>query len=116
MRTILELLLALLDVFLVLLRGRPSGLRVGRGETIYPAPRDSSLFGVTQAPPRLLTLELYFAHLRGASVQQLSQEIQAPAEWVMERLEAARDCVEFEMPVAETGSVKKAKAAEIEPA
>jgi hypothetical protein len=96
-RALLEFVLGALDIGSILLRKRPTGLRWDSGEP--PLERMELPASVSRAKvPRIFTLQLYYAHLNGASSEDLSRQIQAPIDWVEERLEAARECVELDCP------------------
>jgi hypothetical protein len=98
-RALLEFVLGALDIGSILLRKRPTGLRVDSGE---PQLESVDLpASVNRAKvPRIFTLQLYYAHLNGVSAEDLSRQLHAPVDWVEERLEAARECVEFDNPTA----------------
>ncbi|MEO8129929.1 MAG: hypothetical protein ABI822_22695, partial [Bryobacteraceae bacterium] len=72
-------------------------------------PRQDGLERLTRAgSPRIFSMQLYFAHVNGVSIQKLSRELKLPEDWVEESVEAARMCVEFDLPVgAHNGLGKK---------
>jgi hypothetical protein len=94
------LVLMAIDAFSIVFRGRRC--RIGRCRMLAKwQPRDGGLERLTQAgTPRVFAMQLYFAHLNGVSIQNLSKELKLPEDWVEESVEAARMCVEFEMPVS----------------
>jgi len=94
---LLECIFGLVDVLSIVLRGRPSGFEWSRGATIYPDPGRIRRL-LPQSPPRVFTIELYYAHLSGATPEEISERLEVPVDWVADRIEAARECVEFELP------------------
>jgi hypothetical protein len=93
------LALMVLDAMSIVFRGRRC--RFGKNRTSGRwQPRQGGLERLTQGPtPRVFSMQLYFAHMNGASIENLSRELKLPADWVEESVEAARMCVEFELPV-----------------
>jgi hypothetical protein len=83
-----------LDAWSVLFRGRPIRRSARGWRKSLP---DLERLRKNQAPP-VFSMQLYFAHINGMSVEDLSRETKMPADWIEERLEAARECVEFELP------------------
>lgn len=96
-RSVVELLLGLVDVLFIMVRGRPSGLGWQQGETVVPDVGRIREY-LPAHPPRVFTMELYYAHLQGASTEEISRKLEVPAHWVRDRLDAARECLEFELP------------------
>jgi hypothetical protein len=47
----------------------------------------------------VLAIELYLAHLRGKSAEEISAALQLPCSVVEERIEAARLCVLYQLPL-----------------
>jgi hypothetical protein len=94
MGVLMGLILMTIDACAILLRGSPLR-RAARGWR-KQLPNLGRL-RKNQAPP-VFSMQLYFAHLNGMSVDDLSRETKLPKEWIEERLEAARECVEFELP------------------
>src|SRR3954466_15059850 len=95
----LGLALMVLDTFSIVFRGR----RCGIGKRHYAAkwqPRQGGLERLTRgSTPRVFSMQLYFAHMNGDSIEKLSRDLKLPADWVEESVETARMCVEFELPV-----------------
>ena len=97
--TIFGLVLMLTDTICIVFLGRRSQL----GKSRIPAgwhPKEGGLERLTQGgSPRVFSMQLYFAHVNGVSIQKLSRDLKLPEDWVEESVEAARMCVEFELPV-----------------
>jgi hypothetical protein len=45
---------------------------------------------------------MYYAHIRGASVEALAKKLELSADWVNERIEAARLSIERQVVVCRT--------------
>jgi hypothetical protein len=97
---VVGLVLMTLDACAVLFRGRPIRRSPSRWRKSIP---DLARLWKNQAPP-VFSMQLYFAHLNGMSVADLSRETKLPPEWIEERLEAARECVEFELPSVDSAA------------
>src|SRR5215218_3696357 len=92
------LVLMVIDTFSIILRGKRSLLGKRRVKGVWhPAP-DRLQHLVQAGSPRVFSMQLYFAHVNGVSIQKLSRELKLPEDWVEESVETARMCVEFEMP------------------
>ena len=44
----------------------------------------------------ILSIEMYYAHDRGASIEAIARKLGYPEEWVRERIEAARRSIEHQ--------------------
>ena len=96
---ILGLALMAIDTFSIVFRGKRCRIGNSRMSAAWQ-PRRGGLEQLTQAAaPRVFSMQLYFAHMNGASIKNLSHELKLPEDWVEESVEAARMCVEFELPV-----------------
>jgi hypothetical protein len=88
-----------LDTFSIVFRGRRCRLGKNRMAARWQ-PLKGGLERLTQrTAPRVFSMQLYFAHINGDSIQKLSRDLKLPEDWVEESVEAARMCVEFELPV-----------------
>ena len=47
----------------------------------------------------ILSVEMYYAHARGASIEAIAKKLGFPEEWVNERIEAARLAIERQVAV-----------------
>ena len=96
--SILGFTLMVIDTFSIMLRGK----RCGIGKSWMSAGWQPARAGLEQLTkirtPRVFSMQLYFAHLSGASITSLAQQLKLPEEWVEESVESARMCVEFEPP------------------
>jgi len=101
---ILGLALMLLDTFSIVFRGKLC--RIGKHHSSLKwQPQQGGLERLTRGTaPRVFSMQLYFAHLSGDSIEKLSRDLKLPADWVEESVETARMCVEFELPVNAPGS------------
>jgi hypothetical protein len=102
---IFGIVLMAIDTFSIVFRGKRCRIGKSRMAAVWQ-PRRGGLEQLTQAgTPRVFSMQLYFAHVNGASIKNLSHELKLPEDWVEESVEAARMCVEFEMPaVSDTRS------------
>ncbi len=95
---ILGLALMLADTFSIIFRGK----RCQMGKSRLPdgwQPRQGGFERLTQTGnPRVFSMQLYFAHVNGVSIEKLSRDLKLPEDWVEESVEAARMCVEFDLP------------------
>ncbi len=91
---LMGLILMTIDALAIVVRGNPIRRSASGWRRSLP---DVEGLRKNQAPP-VFSMQLYFAHLNGMSVDDLSRETKLPREWIEERLEAARECVEFELP------------------
>jgi hypothetical protein len=96
---ILGLALMVLDTFSIVFRG--TRCRIGNRRSCAKwQPRQAGFERLTRgATPRVFSMQLYFAHVNGDSIEKLSRDLKLPADWVEESVETARMCVEFELPV-----------------
>ena len=96
---ILGLLLMVLDAFSIMFLGKRC--RVGKSRVSAGwQPREGGLERLTHTgSPRVFSMQLYFAHLSGVSIRKLARDLKLPEDWVEESVEAARMCVEFDLPV-----------------
>ena len=96
---ILGLLLMALDTFLIVFLGKRC--RIGKSRISAGwQPREGGFERLTHTgSPRVFSMQLYFAHVNGVSIQKLSRDLKLPEDWVEESVEAARMCVEFDLPV-----------------
>ena len=46
----------------------------------------------------ILSIELYVAHQKGRSIEEIATALQVPADMIAERIESARLCVEHQIP------------------
>ena len=96
---ILGLALMVLDTFSIVFRGTRCCIGKRRSSAKWQ-PRQGGLERLTRgATPRVFSMQLYFAHMNGDSIEKLSRDLKLPADWVEESVETARMCVEFELPV-----------------
>ena len=96
---ILGLLLMAIDTFSIVFLGKRC--RIGKSR-VSPGwqPREGGLERLTHTgSARVFSMQLYFAHVNGVSIHKLSRELKLPEDWVEESVEAARMCVEFDLPV-----------------
>jgi hypothetical protein len=95
---ILGVALMVIDAFSIIFRGK----RCGVGKSWTSAGWQPARAGLEQLTkvrtPRVFSMQLYFAHVNGASITSLSHQLKLPEEWVEESVESARMCVEFEPP------------------
>jgi hypothetical protein len=92
------LALMALDTISIVFRGSRCHIGQNRMSARWQ-PRQGGLERLTQgATPRVFSMQLYFAHVNGVSIQKLSHDLKLPEDWVEESVEAARMCVEFELP------------------
>jgi DNA-binding Lrp family transcriptional regulator len=58
----------------------------------------------------ILSIEMYYAHLRGASIESISEKLGYSEEWVTERLEAARLSLEKQVVICAASAFATANA------
>jgi len=85
MGALMGLILMTIDAWAILVRGSPVR-RSARGWSKQLPNLDRLR---ANQPPTVLSMQLYFAHLNGMSVDELSRETKLPKEWIEERLEAS---------------------------
>ncbi len=96
---ILGLFLMAMDTLSIVFLGKRC--RVGKSR-VSPGwqPREGGFERLTHTgSPRVFSMQLYFAHVNGVSIHKLSRDLKLPEDWVEESVEAARMCVEFDLPV-----------------
>ena len=104
---ILGLFFMALDTLSIVLTGKRCKIGKSRVAADW-MPREAGLERLTRAgSPRVFSIQLYFAHVDGVSIQKLSRELKLPEDWVEESVEAARMCVEFDLPVGAGGGSPK---------
>jgi DNA-binding Lrp family transcriptional regulator len=52
----------------------------------------------------ILSIEMYYAHHRGASIAAIAERLNYSEEWVSERIEAARLSIEYQVVIREKAS------------
>jgi hypothetical protein len=50
----------------------------------------------------ILSIEMYYAHIRGASIEAIAKKLGLSEDWVNERIEAARLSIERQVVVCRT--------------
>ena len=79
--TFFGLALMALDTISIVFRGRRC--RVGKSRmSARWQPRKGGLERLTQgATPRVFSMQLYFAHMNGTSIEKLSRDLKLPEDW-----------------------------------